>query len=102
MARDASTYRGARRNYCIRERHLMWGPDWYYKAHTNAPRWAEAQVGSNNQRAIYIPAERAMKKRETGKGGIHELLKRGDYAGAIRRAFGGWRQGRVKASGRGE
>lgn len=30
MARDASTYRAARRNLCIRDQHQMWGRNWYY------------------------------------------------------------------------
>lgn len=103
MAREASTYRGARRNFCIRDRKMVWGPDWYYGQHRNVPDWALEKVGRNNNRPIYIQAQRVERKSRTGKGGIHELLRRGDYAGAIRKAFGGWREGsRVKASGRGE
>lgn len=33
MARDASTYRGSRRNYCHEQR-MMWGPNWYYGEHS--------------------------------------------------------------------
>jgi hypothetical protein len=33
MARAAETYRGARRNACIRELKGVWGPSWYYSKH---------------------------------------------------------------------
>lgn len=91
MARDASTYRGARRNYCIRERKMMWGPDWYYSGH-------------NKDAHKVIPWDgRAKRKAPTTTSGVHELLKRGDYAGAVRRFFKRPTVlERAKASGRGD
>jgi hypothetical protein len=75
MSRDASTYRGSRRNACLRERpKSTWGPDWYYSAH-------------NKDVHRYEPAMRVTRKKATTSGGVHELLKRGDYAGATRAFF---------------
>lgn len=33
MARDPATYRGARRNRCLRELKTTWGPKFYYAGH---------------------------------------------------------------------
>lgn len=33
MARPAASYRGARRNYALRELKTVWGPEYYYAKH---------------------------------------------------------------------
>lgn len=99
--RDASTYRGARRNRCIRLERCMWGPEWYYDSHRNNPRWAIAagKAPPNNQSPIYMPRQaREGRKPATTSNAVHALLRRGDYAGAVRQFFS--RKG--KASGRGD
>lgn len=100
MARDAQTYRGARRNACIRELKGEWGPAWYYTQHRNAPRWAQVQgvVDRNNQAPIYVPREKIERKKGDPRGSaIHALIRGGRYAEAVRAFFS--RKG--KASGRG-
>ncbi len=74
MARDQATYRSARRNRCIRQEHGVWGSDWYYVQHKKEVH-------------RYEPAMKQERKVATTSGGVHELLKRGDYAGAVRKFF---------------
>jgi hypothetical protein len=90
MARDRSTYRSSRRNYCIRELKTVWGPNWYYKDHRNAPEWwvdGNPYHSSANQNPIHIPAKKVERKQALGKGDIHAMLKRGDYAAAVRKMY---------------
>jgi hypothetical protein len=102
MSRDASTYRGARRNRCIRKEKMVWGPAWYYSAHDNAHAYPRGFVG-DTRAARYLPAEKQERKPATTTGGTHEFIRRGDYAGAVKAFFGNrGAAGRVKASGRGD
>ena len=53
MKRAATTYRANRRNQCLRADKAVWGPQWYYEAHRNSPRWASAR--HDNKTAIVRP-----------------------------------------------
>lgn len=100
MARDGSTYRGARRNECIRgETKFVWGPDWYYSRHRNP--CTGTLRDPDRVAAVYAPAQRYQRKKATTTNIVHQLLKRGDYAGAMRAVYGGKGE-RVRASGRGD
>lgn len=74
MARDPATYRSARRNKCIREDRMLWTSDWYYSQH-------------RQEAHRYEPAMKQERKPATTTGDVHRLLKRGDYAGAVRKFF---------------
>lgn len=92
--RDASTYRGARRNRCIRELKSVWGPEFYYARFDQS---ALKREKATNQK----------RKAATSHGGVHMLLRRGDYGAAVRSFFkkgtaGGESAPRAKAAGRGQ
>jgi hypothetical protein len=92
LMRAKETYRGYRRNQCIRVEHGVWGPDWYYTRHRK-----EAHKT--------IPAERVKRKLATTSGGVHEFLRRRDYAGAVKHFFkrgGGERRTKATGLGRGD
>lgn len=44
MAREADSYRGARRNKVLRELKTTWGPQHYYEAHHRPKRKKQRRV----------------------------------------------------------
>ncbi|HVM96155.1 MAG TPA: hypothetical protein VMT89_07185 [Candidatus Acidoferrales bacterium] len=55
--RDGSTYRGARRNKCLRELKTVWGPHWYYEGHGQTARHKQR---SQKKKAAKLAAQSAV------------------------------------------
>jgi len=78
--RDGSTYRGARRNKCLRELKTVWGPHWYYEKHDRSSEKIGDAKRAKKLRLKQIRRETVVKARRA-MSAVGSFLRRGGARG---------------------